>query len=91
MPIGFFMQTLTLTCCCNLIQWNLYITDTLGPLKLSFIQRCPLFRGKIIHNSMGQKKVSFIERCPLFGVSFIRGSTVSIHVILHIKRVGHIM
>ena len=34
--------------------------------KVSFIQRCPLFR------------VSFIQRCPLFRVSFIRGSTACV-------------
>ena len=47
-------------------------------LQVSFIERCPLFRGFIMHESIsiGSKQVSFIERCPLLRVSFIRGSTV---------------
>ena len=27
------------------VQWNLRIKDTLGQRVLSFIERCPLFRG----------------------------------------------
>ena len=67
-------------------QWNLRIKDTLGSFKVSSIKRCPLFRGKIIHQSirMGLKQVSFIERCPLFRGSFIGGSTVHIHVYIHV-------
>ena len=62
----------------KVVQWNLRIKDTLGSFKVSSIKRCPLFRGKIIHQSirMGLKQVSFIERCPLFRGSFIGGSTV---------------
>ena len=28
------------------VQWNLCIEDMLGPLKMTFIQRCPLFRDR---------------------------------------------
>ena len=52
----------------------------MGLKQVSFIERCLLFRGKIIHQSirMGLKQVSFIERCLLFRGSFIGGSTVHI-------------
>ncbi len=31
------------------VQWNLPMTDTLGPFKLSLIERCSLFGGQIVH------------------------------------------
>ena len=30
-------------------QWNLSIRDTLGPFIWSLLQRCPQFRGHLIH------------------------------------------
>ena len=50
------------------IQWNLSITDTLGPEKQFFIWRFPLFRGYFtcVTIYLDPQKQSVIERFPLF-------------------------
>jgi hypothetical protein len=62
------------------IQWNLSITDTLGPEKQFVVQRFPLFRGYFICIAiyLDPQKQSVIERFPLLGEFVIRGSTVYI-------------
>jgi hypothetical protein len=59
------------------IQWNLSITDTLGPEKQFVVQRFPLFRGYFICIAiyLDPQKQSVIKRFPLLG-SCLRGSTV---------------
>ena len=61
------------------IQWNPSIVDTLwGPSKVSCIERCPHFRGKLFllrKHILGHSKVSLVQRCPYFRVSFKRGFT----------------
>ena len=61
------------------LQWNLSITDTLGPEKRFVIQRFPLFRGYFICTAiyLDPQKQSVIERFPLLGEFVMRGSTVS--------------
>ena len=59
------------------LEWNLSITDTLGPEKQFVIQRFPLLRGYFICTAIYQvpQKQSVIERFPLLGEFVIRGST----------------
>ena len=40
------------------VQWSLSIVDTLGPSKVSCIERCPHFRGKL------RKHIWDIAKCP---------------------------
>ena len=53
------------------MQRNLQITDKLGPLKLSSIERVSFIQRSFNTQStmVGHQQVSFIERCPLFGGS----------------------
>ena len=61
-----------------LLQWNLSITDTLGPKKKFAVQRFPLFRGYFLCTAiyLVPQKQSVIERFPLLGEFVIRGSSV---------------
>ena len=65
-------QTGTYIPCCDHahVQVNLQITDTLGRIILSIIERLSSFRGKMYCHLIGW----CIRKCPL---NFIRGSTVS--------------
>ena len=70
------------------IQWNLHITDSLGPtfsvrcLEVSVAWRCPLFRGFYNRDfNYGREDpdmnlLSVVLRYPLFRMSVSRGSTV---------------
>ena len=60
------------------VQWNLSITDTLGPEKQFAIQRFPLFRGCFTYRAiyLVPPKQFVIERFLLLGEFVIRGSTV---------------
>ena len=60
------------------IQWNLSITDTLGPEKQFAVQRFPQFRGCFTYRAiyLVPPKQFVIERFLLLGEFVIRGSTV---------------
>ena len=65
------------------IQWNLQITDTLGPANFGVILLLKRVRGKIVlpwSSRDRPQNLLFIGRlnvlCPIFRVSFKRGSTV---------------
>ena len=60
------------------MQWNLSITDTLGPEKQFVIQKFPLFRRYLICTAiyLVPQKQSVIERFPLVGEFVKRGSVV---------------
>ena len=62
------------------LQWDLSITDTLGPEKQFVIQRFPLFRGYLACTAiyLDPQKQSVIERFPLLGEFIKRGSTVCV-------------
>ena len=58
------------------MQWNLSITDTLGPEKQFVTQRYPLLRGYFtcIAIYLVPQKQSVIERLPLVGEFVIIGA-----------------
>ena len=49
--------------CTYQLQWNLYITDTLGPQMLYIIWRCPLhggYKGHVQFNELVRHVVSLL-------------------------------
>ena len=59
---------------------HILLAYTVGPKQLSWLVRCPYFRGRTlrIYTKLGLGQVSWLTKCSLSGVSFKRGSTVHV-------------